>query len=94
MALMHGADVVAALPAIWSLRDAEHFALGSIYSLMKMGCDAICFGSECGDIELLQLAARAMEDPNPTMLAAIHSRLDTGMGYPAALQAAMSLVMP
>lgn len=94
MALLHGADTVAALPAVWSLRDAEHFALGSIAALQHMGCQSICFGSECGDIALLQQAAALLEDPTPMMLAAIHSRLDAGMGYPAALQMAFETAFP
>ena len=94
MALSGGADIVTALPALWSLRDAERFALGGVAALWRMGCDSLCFGSESGDLPLLRRTADALEDPNPTMLAAIHSRLDAGMGYPAALQAALSVVLP
>lgn len=94
MALLNGADLVAALPAVWSLRDAEHFALGTVSSLELMGCDSICFGSECGDIDLICRTALALQEPNPMMLAAIHSRLDAGMSYPAAMEAALRLVMP
>ena len=33
MALQNGADAVILLPALWSVRDAEHFALGGVHLL-------------------------------------------------------------
>ena len=60
MALLNGADLVAALPAVWSLRDAEHFALGAVASLQLMGCESLCFGSESGDIGLIRRTALAL----------------------------------
>jgi len=94
MALLNGADAVIALPAMWSVRDAEHFALGGVRLLQGIGCDAISFGCETDDLPLLQRTARMLEDPTPAMLAAIHGRLDHGLGYPAAVAAALKVVMP
>ena len=54
MALASGADAVFALPAMWAVRDAEHFALGSVAILNGLGCDAISFGTETVDISLLK----------------------------------------
>lgn len=94
MALENGADAVILLPAMWSLRDAEHFALGGVSLLSDLGASALSFGAEDADLPRLLLLARAMEDPTPMMLAAIHSRLDAGMSYPSALQSAIALLLP
>ena len=52
-----GADLVVELPLPWSLSSAEGFARGAVYLLDALGCDAISFGSEAGDLEdLLKLA--------------------------------------
>lgn len=45
MALYCGADAVFALPAVWAVRDAEHFALGGVALLDGLGVDAISFGA-------------------------------------------------
>ncbi|MDO5145154.1 MAG: nucleotidyltransferase family protein [bacterium] len=94
MALMCGADAVIALPVLWAVRDAEHFALGSVHLLHSIGCDAISFGAEADAPDALRRLALAMENPSPAMLAAIHSRLDAGLSYPAALHGAVELLMP
>ena len=94
MALACGADAVFLLPAMWSLRDAEHFALGGARLLWLLGCDAISFGCEHADLPLLQRTALALESPSPAMLAAIHSRLDAGLPYPRAVSEALGLMLP
>ena len=55
-ALLNGADLVLELPFPWSAGSAEYFASAGIKALAPY-CDAIIFGSECGDIELLKRAA-------------------------------------
>lgn len=52
-----GADIVLELPFPWSSSSAEYFARAAVYILQKF-CDTIIFGSECGDIRLLEKAAR------------------------------------
>ena len=78
MALQNGADAVILLPALWSVRDAEHFALGGVHLLTGLGCDALSFGAETADLPLLQAAADALESPD----------------LPAARSAAMAEVAP
>ena len=63
MALQNGADAVILLPALWSVRDAEHFASGGVHLLTGLGCDALSFGAETADVPLLQAAADALESP-------------------------------
>ncbi len=55
-ALLNGADLVLELPFPWSAGSAEYFATAGIKALSQY-CDAIIFGSECGNIELLSRAA-------------------------------------
>ena len=93
-ALEAGADAVLALPVLWAVRDAEHFALGAIRILQGVGCTALSFGCETADEALLRRTALALEMPSPAMLACIHGRLDAGASYPSAVAAAMELLMP
>lgn len=51
-----GADLVLELPFPWSSASAEYFASAGI-KIAADYCDAIIFGSETGDIELLSRAA-------------------------------------
>lgn len=57
MAVKGGADLVLELPFPYSSSSAEYFALAGVRILDCIGVDAICFGSECGDIESLRAAA-------------------------------------
>ena len=61
MALLGGADLVIELPVCYATGSAEYFASGAIALLNQLGCvDAICFGSECGDIFPLKNIAGAL----------------------------------
>lgn len=84
-ALLQGADLVLELPAFWSAQPAERFAFGAVSALEACGVvDAFCFGSESGDIELLQsLASRLASEPEP-FAALLKERLARGLPYPAA----------
>lgn len=97
MALAGGADMVFELPVCFGLSSAEDFAFGSVALLNKLGfIDAICFGSETGNIDdLLPFARLFIEEPEEyrDMLTTL---LREGYGFPAAReQAAMKfLQMP
>lgn len=56
LAVKRGADLVLELPYPYSAASAEYFATAGV-KLLAPFCDAIIFGSECGDIELLKRAA-------------------------------------
>lgn len=59
MALAMGADVVIELPVAYASQAAEWFAFGAVSALESTGVvDALCFGSESGDLEQLASAAR------------------------------------
>lgn len=61
-AISGGADLVIELPVVWSTANAQNFALGGVKILDSLGCvDAISFGSESGDVELLKESVRIIE---------------------------------
>lgn len=55
-ALKAGADLVIELPVLWSMSTAQNFSLGGVSLLKYCGCDEIMFGSEAGDIKVLEKA--------------------------------------
>ena len=87
-ALAGGADLAALLPAAWSLRSAEGFALGAVTILRGLGADALSFGAETADVSLLRQAAAAMDDPS--LRPSLRRALDTGMGWAAAMEQALT----
>lgn len=48
-----GADAVVELPVIYALQSAEYFAYGGVQIADSIGCTHLCFGSECGDLDVL-----------------------------------------
>lgn len=91
MALEHGASLVIELPVCYATGSAEYFAFGAVSILEKLGCiDAICFGSECGNLTMLEKTAAVLcEEPTAfTEILNIHLRL--GESFPSARQKALS----
>ena len=82
-----GADLVVELPTTVSLSSAEGFAAGGVGILSKL-CDALCFGAETGEAELLMETARALlsEDFSPLL----RRELDSGKSFPAARAGALT----
>lgn len=61
-ALRCGADVVLELPLPYAMATAERFAFGAVSVLAGLGgVELLAFGSECGDLSLLQSAAHKAE---------------------------------
>ena len=55
MALLNGASAICELPVCYASGSAEFFAQGAISILEGLGCiDTLCFGSECGELSVLQ----------------------------------------
>lgn len=85
MALQNGADLVLELPAVYACASAEYFALGSISLLDSLGMiDCICFGSECGEIDILQKIAKELVNPSAAFEAEMKRSLKEGHSYPNA----------
>lgn len=87
MALTGGADLVLELPFPWSAGSAEHFATAGVRVLARLGVDCLTFGSECGDMSLLSVAAESADSPD---FGGIYADLcNAGMGTAAAYAEAL-----
>lgn len=87
-ALRCGADLCVLLPVPWSMSCANNFAYGAVSLLKNLGCvDSVAFGSECGDIDRLQTAARALKSERFPIL--LQGELKTGITFAAARQRAL-----
>ena len=93
-ALQAGADAVFCLPVCWTVRDAEHYALGAVSLLASLGATHLAFGAETADPDLLSRAAAILEGPPAAFDASLRERLSAGAGYPAALSASLSSFLP
>lgn len=95
MALRCGADLVLGLPAIYSTSSAEYFATGAVSTLDKLGVVThLCFGSECGNVEIMTQAARILVEEPEDFSATIRQYLKQGVSYPNARNWAMFLNYP
>lgn len=95
MALENGADFVFELPAIYATASAGLFALGGTALLESLGfIDNICFGSECGDINILNKAASMLTSNNKFPDPVINKIIKSGVSYPAAQSMAIKQHFP
>lgn len=84
-ALRAGADVVLELPALFALREAEHFALGGVAILNALGfVTHISFGCETEDLPLLEAAAQVLQLQEEPFRLALKSHLRRGLSFAAA----------
>lgn len=89
-ALLSGADLVLELPVCFATGSAEFFAMGAIALLDSLGCvDSICFGSECGDSEILRKIAKILSEEPDDYKKALQNALRKGMSFPQARQHAL-----
>lgn len=85
MALEAGADLVLELPLPYAVSSAEFFASGAVSLLNKLGVIThLCFGSECGDVEILQELAQILLEEPPAFRSALQQYLKAGLSYPHA----------
>ncbi len=56
-----GADLVVELPFPWSSSSAAYFAQAGVHLAKQLGCSHLYFGSETGDRDALQLAAKVLD---------------------------------
>ena len=62
MALAAGADLVLELPFPFCCGSARYFATAGVRALAALGCDTLCFGSECADKDALLAAAARLNE--------------------------------
>lgn len=83
--LKNGADLVLELPIAFSTGSAEYFARAGVALLDKLGCvDYLCFGSECGEIELFKNAASLLSNADTYFSDALAQKLKEGKSFPIA----------
>lgn len=88
MALRCGADLVLSLPVPYATASAERFAFGGLSVLGGLGCvDALAFGSECGNAELLKKCADVLVSDE--LSATLEKYLNDGLSFPVARQKAV-----
>lgn len=90
VALSAGAAVVIELPVCYASGSAEYFALGAVSLLNHLGCiDSICFGSECGDIDVLKKLADVIGTEPEEYRLSLQAHLKDGNPFPLARQKAL-----
>lgn len=93
-ALEAGADLVLELPCAFCVRDAEHFALGGVSLLTRLGfVTHLSFGAEDG-LDALLPAASLLDAPTPAFQAALRAALDRGASFAAAQGEALAACLP
>lgn len=89
-ALSAGADMVMELPCAFAARDAEHFALGGVEILTRLGfVTHISFGAE-DDVQHLLPAAVLLENPTEPFTQVLRKKLNQGLSFAAAQGYALS----
>lgn len=83
-ALLAGADLVLEIPAAFSTASAHEFAAYGVALLSAIGVDAVVFGSECGQIEILKQAAYALNHESTEFQERLRKGLKAGLTYPQA----------
>lgn len=85
MALQNGADLVLELPMYYATSSAEYFAMGGISLLDKLGVVTnLSFGSECGDLAVLEKIARILAKEPADYALLLRENLKKGQSYPTA----------
>lgn len=93
-ALRSGASLVLELPVCYATGSAEIFALGAVSLLDKLGCvDYLCFGSECGDLSLLEKLAKILSEEPDEYRDILQSHLRLGDTFPLARQNALEAIV-
>lgn len=91
MALGGGADLVLELPVPFATAAAPIFAEAGVSLLTRLGCvDALCFGSESGNIDSLITAAHTLQEEPPEYKVLLQRFLKEGNSYPKSVQLAMN----
>ncbi|MGF7533314.1 nucleotidyltransferase [Bacillus mexicanus] len=93
MALQSGVDLVIELPYLYAVQKAEIFAHGSVSILNKLGCEALFFGSENGDIKPFLETAKLIDKHKHTFDQRLKEELKKGASYPAASAIAFSSIL-
>lgn len=90
MALHGGVDICLQIPTAIVLSSAQHYAFGSVSILDRLKiCDYLCFGSECGNIEILCDIAKILYKEPAKYKEMLKENLKCGMTYAASVSKAL-----
>ena len=90
IAVDNGVDLVIELPLINAISSAEKFAFGSVSIFNQLGIvNDIVFGSESGDIDLVENIANYLVDENEEYKATLQCFLSKGLSFPTARDLAL-----
>lgn len=90
LALENGVDIVFELPSVYALSSAEFFSYGAASLLNSLGVvDSICFGSEAGDITLLETIAEVLVHEPKEYKKFLKRELNKGLLFPKARSLAL-----
>lgn len=90
LALQNGVDIVLELPSIYALSSAEFFSHGAVSLLNNLGVvNSICFGSEAGDITLLETIAEVLVNEPDEFKVLLKEELSKGLLFPKARSLAL-----
>ncbi len=93
-ALENGADIVLMLPVMFSMAQAERFAVGGVSLLNSTGIvDSLSFGAECGDAAALSQLAESLKVESAEYKTALASALSSGKSFPSARSAALCAML-
>lgn len=94
MALMGGADLVIEIPTCYATASAEYYSAGALSTLENLGVvDCLCFGSECGDIDILSNVAATLASESSEYKEVLKQKLKAGNSFPVARSQALSQTM-
>ncbi|MCP8970260.1 nucleotidyltransferase [Ectobacillus sp. SYSU M60031] len=92
MALEGGVDLVVELPYAFAAQKAETFAAGAVSILDALHVDALCFGSESGDITQFTAILAHRRANQAQYEAHVRSLVRTGISYPKAQAQALQAI--
>lgn len=94
MALLGGVDMVIELPYRFATQNAENFAFGAVSILNALNCEALCFGSEHGEIHSFHNTLFLIENNQNQFQNSIKHYIKAGISYPSALKHAFMELAP
>ena len=92
-AIKCGFDLIIELPTFYSISSAENFAEGAIKLLDSFDDVTLSFGSECGDLDILNNIANVLFDEPKEYQTILSHELSKGLSYPKARENALLLYL-
>ncbi|MEN1966986.1 nucleotidyltransferase [Lentibacillus sp. N15] len=87
-AIASGIDIVAELPYAFAVQSSDLFAKGSVLTLNALGVDAICFGSESGNVSDFINGFQTFTSQSEHFHMTVKQQLAQGLSYPEASRVA------